>query len=217
VASAAGWEERLARRLYRHSQAGYSSAMHVLSIVRVNCALLGLLALPACMLPAAPAHAEAGGGAQLLPVNAVDKVVDDWHRAASLAEADLYLGLMAPEFRFLGTDGMERWDRESFTKFVDHYFRQEHRGWTYLPEKREVTLSADGKYAWFDELLQSATYGELRGSGVLILQPEGWRIAQYSMTFVVPNKAASVVRDYIRQAIDSTAEEEAVEGEAGGQ
>lgn len=173
--------------------------MHALSILRVNCVLLSLLALPACLMPAAPAHMNgAVAGAVVLPANAVAKVLDDWHRAAAIADADTYLGLMATELSFLGTDGTERWDRAGFTLFVDHYFREQHRGWTYLPQDRVVNLSPNGQMAWFDELLMNSGYGELRGTGVLLLQPEGWRIAQYSMTFTVPNDVARAVVATIR-------------------
>ena len=188
--------------------------MHVPLILRLSCALLGLLTLPGCLSPAAPAHMEAGASTLVnLPANAVAKVLDDWHRAAAVAEADTYLGLMAAEFRFLGTDGAERWDRESFVAYVDYYFRKEHRGWTYLPEKRVVNISADGKLAWFDEILKNSGYGELRGTGVLLLQQEGWRIAQYSMTFTVPNKAARAVVAVIRE--EQAKPPEADEVEAG--
>ncbi len=41
--------------------------------------------------------------------------------------------------------------------------------------------------AWFDELLDNAAYGVFRGSGVLLLQRGNWRIAQYNLSFPVPN------------------------------
>ena len=52
----------------------------------------------------------------------------------------------------------------------------------------------------FDELLENEKYGTCRGSGVLIATPEGWRIAQYNLTFVVPNDIALEVVKTIREA-----------------
>lgn len=199
--------------------------MHALSILRVNCVLLSLLALPGCLMPATPAHMEVPGAEAAVspvnvpahaPANAVAKVLDDWHQAAAGADAETYLGLMAPEFRFLGTDATERWDRISFTTYVDYYFRQEHRGWTYLPQDRVVNLAPDGQLAWFDEILKNQGYGELRGSGVLLLEPEGWRIAQYSMTFTVPNSAAKAVVSSIREEQAKEQEEQTIPADESG-
>ena len=47
----------------------------------------------------------------------------------------------------------------------------------------------------FDEKLTNAAYGEVRGSGVLRLTDEGWKIEQYVLSFSVPNdRAEQVVR-----------------------
>jgi ketosteroid isomerase-like protein len=113
--------------------------------------------------------------------------MDDWHRAASEVDADRYLGYLAEESVFLGTDPSERWDKEQFSAYVEHYFKDLKRGWTYHPSERQVRYSSDGKLAWFDERLENAGYGVLRGSGVLHLEAAGWRIVHYSMTFAVPN------------------------------
>ena len=128
---------------------------------------------------------------------AVGEILDGWHGAAANADLEAYLGAMAPDAVFLGTDGTERWTARQFADFVEPYFSKG-TGWTYRPGERHVTLSRDGRTAWFDERLFNDGYGELRGTGVAVRTPEGWRIAQYNMTFVLPNDATREVVRTVR-------------------
>lgn len=120
---------------------------------------------------------------------AVANVLDAYHQAASEAKANRYLGLMADNSVFIGTDASERWDKAQFSAFVRPYFAKG-KGWSYVPGKRNIDLTPDGNSAFFDELLHSEKYGECRGSGVLIKTKQGWRIAQYHLTFPMPNAIA---------------------------
>jgi hypothetical protein len=52
--------------------------------------------------------------------------------------------------------------------------------------------------AWFDEILDSSSYGTSRGTGVLIRTNEGWKISQYHLTFPIPNELARHVTDEIK-------------------
>ena len=52
----------------------------------------------------------------------IDRVLDDWHKAAADADEVRYFGYAAPEFVFLGTDARERWDLASFRAFAHPYF-----------------------------------------------------------------------------------------------
>jgi hypothetical protein len=63
-------------------------------------------------------------------------------------------------------------------------------GWTYLPKNRFITVAKSGQVAWFDEMLDSQTYGEYRGTGVLELTRSGWKISQYHLTIPLPNTLA---------------------------
>ena len=54
--------------------------------------------------------------------------------------------------------------------------------------ERHVAFDRDGSTAWFDEVLENEKYGLCRGSGVLVLRDDAWRIAQYNLTFLVPNE-----------------------------
>ncbi len=137
----------------------------------------------------------------------VDEVMDAWHKAASEADADRYLGYMAADSVFLGTDPGERWSKTEFTAYVQHYFNDLGRGWTYLPSQRNVTYNSSQEIAWFDERLENAGYGVLRGTGILQLLPEGWRILHYSMTFAVPNTKVKEMVSLLGLASDGSGEE----------
>jgi hypothetical protein len=121
--------------------------------------------------------------------NSVGSVLDKFHMAASQANGDEYFKLMAVNAVFIGTDGSERWTKSQFKQFAMPYFSKG-TGWTYHPRNRNIDFSDDGKVAWFDEMLDNTSYGECRGTGVLILTDNGWQIAQYHLTIPIPNSLA---------------------------
>ena len=131
-------------------------------------------------------------------IDDVNRVLDDWHKAAADADEQRYFGYAAPEFVFLGTDAGERWDLASFRAFAHPYFAKG-KAWTFVPHDRHVQASAREDVAWFDEKLDSASYGECRGSGVLRRTPDGWKIAQYNLTIPIPNDLAKTVVQMIRE------------------
>ena len=128
---------------------------------------------------------------------AVDAVLDDWHRAAATADEQRYFSHAAPDFVFLGTDASERWDLPSFRAFAHPYFAKG-TAWTFTPRERHVHFSGTGDVAWFDEKLDSASYGDTRGSGVLRRIDGQWKIAQYNLTIPIPNELAKEVVAKIR-------------------
>jgi pimeloyl-ACP methyl ester carboxylesterase len=128
---------------------------------------------------------------------AVAAVLDEFHRAASAADVERYFAQLAPDAVFVGTDASERWSAARFWTYVEPYFRQG-KGWTYTPHERHVSLARDRQTAWFDEQLTNAKYGEVRGSGVLRKLGSRWRIAQYVLSFAVPNEASAEVVERIR-------------------
>lgn len=129
---------------------------------------------------------------------AVEETLDRWHRAASEADLEVYVGAMDDDGVFMGTDGTERWSTGEFALFVEPYFSKG-EGWTYSPSDRHVRISDDGRTAWFDERLANDSYGDLRGTGVVVMTERGWRIAQYNMTFVLPNRATRKVVKLVRR------------------
>ena len=130
---------------------------------------------------------------------AVSAVLDAFHAAADKADEEAYFGLLAPNAVFLGTDATERWDKAAFQAFAHPYFATG-KAWTFAPRDRHVDFSQDGRVAWFDELLDSATYGECRGTGVLEKGEGGWKITQYHLTIPMPNDLAKDFVARIREA-----------------
>lgn len=127
----------------------------------------------------------------------ISTVLDNFHQAASDANQHQYFDLLADNAVFIGTDATERWDKNAFKAFAIPYF-DKGKGWTYLPRNRHVTVSASGQVAWFDELLDSQNYGECRGTGVLELTENGWKIIQYHLTIPLPNELAKNIVEQIK-------------------
>lgn len=124
----------------------------------------------------------------------IDKLLDDWHAAASSANGQKYFDLISNEGFYLGTDASENWDKSAFVSFAKPYF-DKGNAWKFQPKDRKVFFSDDNQIAWFNELLDT-WMGTCRGSGVLKQQSNGeWKIMQYNLAILVPN---DVVQDYIK-------------------
>jgi len=137
-------------------------------------------------------------------VAAINQTVDEFHRAAAQADLERYFDLLSDDARFLGTDESERWPKPEFRAYcVDRGAFNEAPAWVYTPESRVVTLSPTRDAAWFDENLTNERYGRLRGSGVLVLEHGVWKIAQYNLTFLVPNDKSAAVVAVIREPADA--------------
>jgi beta-lactamase class D len=115
----------------------------------------------------------------------LNKFIDQWHRDAAEANLDAYIGAMTPDAVYIGTDATERWTGAEFRDFCKPHFDRK-RTWTFRATERNVTLSADGQLAWFDELLDTHM-GLCRGSGVLIQSGGEWKIAHYVLSATIPN------------------------------
>lgn len=126
----------------------------------------------------------------------ISGVLDDFHKAASQADGDRYFGHFTTNGIFLGTDITERWTVEEFKAYAEPHFSKG-KGWTYRPSFRKIYLSPGGESAWFDEVLENKSYGQTRGSGVLVKTERGWKIAQYHLTLPVPNSLMKQVVEMI--------------------
>lgn len=203
-----GWPFRLGSQAPQ--PCGRPSLLDPCTKPRVKPLLLGLCCLPwlaACQTPRpveAPKPAVQNDTSRSAE-SAVHALVDRWHAAAAGVRAEEYLAALAPDAVFLGTDPGERWDKASFAEYVRHYFEGQGRGWKYVPSQRTVQLAPDGRTAWFDERLENAGYGILRGTGVVRLDEAGWRIVHYSMTFAIPNEQARAVVEVVRAGQASNA------------
>ncbi len=137
-------------------------------------------------------------GADEDAVAAIDEVLDSFHDAASRADGALYFSLFAEDAVFIGTDATERWSVDEFRAFAEPYF-SDGRGWTYTKTERHVDIAAGGETGWFDEMLWNEKYGTCRGTGVLVLTEKGWRIAQYHLTFPIPNELSADFTSRIKE------------------
>ncbi|WP_122465301.1 nuclear transport factor 2 family protein [Brevundimonas lutea] len=144
--------------------------------------------------PSAPVAAVAETGAEA----EVGRVLDQLHATAASADEAVYFDLFTPSARFIGTDATERWTMTEFRAFAEPYFQRD-TAWTYRARERVIDIAPSGDVAWFDERLDNASYGETRGSGVLVRTDDGWKIAQYVLSFAVPNAVADDVVARIRQ------------------
>ncbi len=127
----------------------------------------------------------------------IEATLDTFHQAASEADSKTYFDLLTQDSIFLGTDATERWTKKEFKAFAEPYFSQG-KGWTYQSTQRHISVLADGKTAFFDELLSNNSYGECRGSGVLVLTEQGWKIAQYNLSIPIPNDLSKTLTEQIK-------------------
>jgi ketosteroid isomerase-like protein len=131
---------------------------------------------------------------------AINKLVDGLHHAASKADLNAYLGSYTPNGVFMGTDDWERWTRPvTLDKYVKERFSTG-TGWTYTPVERYINIADDGNTAWFDEIIVSQKWGRFRGTGVVTKQKDNWKIAHYSMTVLVANEAFFDIADINKKA-----------------
>lgn len=141
--------------------------------------LLGLAILTPGVVSAENQAAQHSAGE-----TAVAAVLDALHERASAADFDGYFALYHESAVFLGTDRDEYWPLAAFKTYTRARFASG-TGWTYHPIQRFVHVA--GNVAWFEERLLHETYGETRGTGVLLHDSSGWRVVQYNLTLPIPN------------------------------
>src|SRR5437667_292402 len=120
------------------------------------------------------------------PSERIAAVLDDWHKAAADADESRYFGHFAPNGVFMGTDATERWTVTQFLEWAHSRF-QNKKTWDFKAHDRHIDFSADGKMAWFDEMVDTGGLGVCRGSGVLVRTRNEWKIAQYNLSIPIPN------------------------------
>jgi len=117
---------------------------------------------------------------------AVTSVLNKLHLNASEARGTEYFDLFAEDAIFFGTDINERWDKNAFQEYGMTRF-ETGKGWTYHMTKRNIYFSDDDETCWFDELVRNDKYGQLRGTGVMKLVDQDWKIVQYNLALPIPN------------------------------
>jgi hypothetical protein len=123
---------------------------------------------------------------------AIHAFIDNWHLAATQANAKSYFGSIADNGIFIGTDATECWSKQQFYTFAKPYF-DKGKAWDFNAYGRMVHVSNDGRFVWFSELL-TTWMGVCRGSGILENTSQGWKIQQYHLSVTVPN---DLIRDFI--------------------
>ena len=119
-----------------------------------------------------------------------DELLDGLHRDAHEGNFQTYFARYIPDAIFLGTDKTERWTIEEFKTYAKPAFADGH-GWTYREIERN--WEGGGDVRWFDEILFNEKLGYCRGTGVVKLIDNEWKIAHYSLTMLVPNEIAAEV------------------------
>lgn len=119
------------------------------------------------------------------PVEDINKFMDEWHLAAAGADADAFFGAMSADGIYIGTDQTERWLRDEIREWSKKYFERK-SAWDFKPLERQVHLSDDGQYAWFNETLDT-WMGICRGSGIVVKSGDSWLIKQYHLSVTIDN------------------------------
>nr|WP_258406010.1 nuclear transport factor 2 family protein [Shewanella acanthi] len=124
---------------------------------------------------------------------AAAKVLDALNQYSSSADWDKYFALYRKDGIFIGTDATERWGMAEFERYS-----RPTKGWRY--DLTERHLIQHGDVILFDELLNSPSYGMSRGTGTLIKTEGEWKIAQYHLSFPIPNGIAKQITQEIKSA-----------------
>ena len=116
---------------------------------------------------------------------AINKLLNQWHAAASVADYNGYFSLMADDAVFIGTDATENWDKKAFMVWSKPYF-DKGKAWHFKTMERHIFFNERQTVAWFDELLDTQMK-ICRGSGVLTKTGNEWKIKQYVLSMTMPN------------------------------
>lgn len=129
----------------------------------------------------------------LTRINAINNVMDQWHKAAANADFEAFFACMDDDGYYIGTDESEKWTIKEFKAFCKPYFDRG-SAWDFKPFDRGVYFNKKNNIAWIDEKLDT-WMGVCRSSGVLTKTKDGWKIKHYQLSVTVPN---DIVRDFIQ-------------------
>lgn len=119
------------------------------------------------------------------PQEQINQLLDNWHQAAAVADENVFFGSMTEDARYIGTDETENWKRDELKEWSKEFFDRD-SAWDFKKKTRNIYVHSDGKLGWFDETLDT-WMGVCRGSGVLILTENGWKIQHYVLSVAIPN------------------------------
>ena len=127
----------------------------------------------------------------------LDSLLDGLHKDAHEGNFQAYFARYTKDAVFLGTDKTERWTIDEFKSYAKPAFADGH-GWTYTVEERNWEGAGDMR--WFDEILFNEKLGYCRGTGVIQLHNDEWKIAHYALTMLVPNSIAADIGTQTKKA-----------------
>ncbi len=130
----------------------------------------------------------------------VNKLLDNWHKAAAYANEEAYFNKMDDNAIYMGTDATERWTKSEFQEWAKPYFNKG-KAWNFKVVSRHIYFSDDNNSAWFDETLDT-WMGDIRGSGVLVYKNNEWKIKHYNLSVPIPNEAINEVLPIIKEKIN---------------
>jgi hypothetical protein len=119
------------------------------------------------------------------PTETINQFMDKWHKAAATADEEVFFGSMTEDGIYLGTDKTEKWTRNEMAEWANEYFQKE-SAWSFTATDRDVYFSDDGKTAWLNEKLDT-WMGVCKGTAVLVLKEDGWKIALYDLSVTIDN------------------------------
>jgi hypothetical protein len=126
----------------------------------------------------------------------INAFVDEWHDDAANARL-AYFDKIAPHGIYIGTDKTELWNRDQFKAWAQRFFERK-SAWSFKAVKRNVYMSADKKFIWFDELLDTQM-GPCQASGVIRKTDKGFEIEHYQLSIAVPNEVADKVTKLVKE------------------
>ena len=126
----------------------------------------------------------------------INAFIDEWHDDAANARL-AYFDKIAPHGIYIGTDKTEVWNRDQFKAWAQRFFERK-SAWSFKAVKRNIYMSADKKFIWFDELLDTQM-GPCQASGVIRKTDKSFEIEHYQLSIAVPNDVADKVTKMVRE------------------
>ena len=121
----------------------------------------------------------------------VDRLLTNWHQAATEAHFENYFSIMDTSSVFIGTDATENWTKEQFETFSKPHF-DNGKAWDFKTLERNIYIGKHKENVWFDELL-TTWMGTCRGSGVLEKKDTTWTLKHYVLSVPIPNEDVQAV------------------------
>ncbi|MDG1046688.1 MAG: nuclear transport factor 2 family protein [Bacteroidia bacterium] len=128
-------------------------------------------------------------------IETIDQLISNWHQSAANANLDEYMNLMDSSFIYVGTDATEKWSKKEFALFCKPYFDKK-KTWDFKSLDRTINISSNQNTAWFYEILETHM-GTCRGSGILKLYNQQWKLNQYVLSLAIPNEDMNKVKQVI--------------------